>query len=362
MMDNLALKLAAYSVLFCILLSYIIWNFLQGHLADDPIPLQTPAPEADPTTASNATSDITSAPISVNYHFTRKCNKTCVFCFHTDKTSHVASDEEMQRGLRLLKDAGMKKINFAGGEPFLYPARLAMLCKFCKEDLNLESVSIISNGTKITQGWLQKYGRFVDVLGVSCDSFDEETNIKIGRGNGSLVPQLFKIRQWCRELNIMFKLNTVVLTWNWEEDMATTVTELAPDRWKVFQVLSVEGENDSAEAETELDKRKRNVKNVLITDEQFKAYCDRHKEVPNFVPESNDLMASSYIILDEYLRFLDKGNGPEKHSSSILDVGVDKAFEEVHFDRSAFSKRGGIYNWSKEKADCTTTLPPALEF
>ena len=26
-------------------------------------------------------------PISVNRHFTRQCNKTCGFCFHTAKTS-----------------------------------------------------------------------------------------------------------------------------------------------------------------------------------------------------------------------------------------------------------------------------------
>lgn len=58
-------------------------------------------------------------PISVNYHFTRECNKACGFCFHTAKTSHLASIEEAKRGLALLKQAGMKKINFAGGEPFL---------------------------------------------------------------------------------------------------------------------------------------------------------------------------------------------------------------------------------------------------
>ena len=57
--------------------------------------------------------------VSVNYHFTRKCNKTCKFCFHTEKSSHVATEEEMKRGLRLLKEAGMRKINFAGGEPIL---------------------------------------------------------------------------------------------------------------------------------------------------------------------------------------------------------------------------------------------------
>jgi radical S-adenosyl methionine domain-containing protein 2 len=65
-------------------------------------------------------------PISVNYHFTRRCNKECGFCFHTAKTSHIATPEEAKRGLSLLKNAGMRKLNFAGGEPFLYPKYLGM--------------------------------------------------------------------------------------------------------------------------------------------------------------------------------------------------------------------------------------------
>lgn len=63
-------------------------------------------------------------PISVNYHFTRKCNKECGFCFHTAKTSHKATLEEATSGLAMLKRSGMRKLNFAGGEPFLYPAYL----------------------------------------------------------------------------------------------------------------------------------------------------------------------------------------------------------------------------------------------
>lgn len=270
----------------------------------------------------------------------------------------------MKRGLRLLKDAGMKKINFAGGEPFLYPKILAMLCKFCKEDLRLESVSIISNGTKITRDWLQKHGRFVDVLGISCDSFYEETNIKIGRGTGNNVQTLFQIREWCRELNIKFKLNTVVCSYNWQEDMAVTVEQLDPFRWKCFQVLEVGDENDASAVEVKLDKRKRNAKTFVVTGEQFATFCDKHKHLECFVPESNELMASSYILLDEYLCFLDKGSGKEKQSSSILDVGVKRALAEVRWDQEAFHKRGGVYDWSKElgSSACGGSRVEDLEF
>ncbi|KAK7017686.1 hypothetical protein R3P38DRAFT_3320437 [Favolaschia claudopus] len=248
-------------------------------------------------------------PVSVNYHFTRKCNKTCAFCFHTEKSSHVASPDEMKRGLRLLRDAGMRKINFAGGEPFLYPKELAMLCRFCKEELGLESVSIITNGTRVREGWMRVNARWIDVLG----------------------------------------LNTVVCAHNWQEDMAAIVERLDPFRWKVFQVLLVEGENDAdGTADAELDKRKRDARELLISDEQFRDFCARHERLPCFVPEPNSLMASSYLILDEYLCFLDKGAGREKQSRCILEVGVQAALEEVRWDEEAFRARGGEYDWTKD--------------
>jgi radical S-adenosyl methionine domain-containing protein 2 len=254
----------------------------------------------------------------------------------------------MKRGLRLLKEAGMRKINFAGGELFLYPKQLGWLCQYCKEVLALESVSIITNGTKVTKAWLDKCGQFVDVMGVSCDSFNEDTNELIGRGTGKNVQQLFRIRDWCKKLKIKFKLNTVVCKLNWQENMVATIQELQPFRWKCFQVLFVEDENDASTTDTALDKRKRDARDLLITTEQWQSFCERHQHLDAFVPESNDIMASSYLILDEYLCCLDKSKGKEKQSKSILEVGVARALEEVHFDKAAFIRRGGEYDWSKE--------------
>lgn len=50
--------------------------------------------------------DSFNTPTSVNYHFTRKCNYKCGFCFHTAKTSFVLPMEEAMRGLRMLKESG----------------------------------------------------------------------------------------------------------------------------------------------------------------------------------------------------------------------------------------------------------------
>lgn len=159
--------------------------------------------------------------------------------------------------------------------------------------------------------------------------------------------------------DIKFKLNTVVNVHNWNEDMAAEVEQLAPFRWKVFQCLIVEGENESA-------KRKRDARKLLVSDAQWRSFCDRHKHLPCYVPEDNNSMASSYLLLDEYMQFLDKGKGQMKKSQSIHKVGVEKAMKRIVWDKKSFVERGGIYDWGRsdmKPAKCGTKLDlKALKF
>src|SRR5687767_4205590 len=78
-------------------------------------------------------------PVSVNFHFTRKCNYECGFCYHTAKSSDMPDIKDAKFALKKLADAGMLKLNFAGGEPFIYPEYLGKLVRFCKQNLGLES-------------------------------------------------------------------------------------------------------------------------------------------------------------------------------------------------------------------------------
>jgi radical S-adenosyl methionine domain-containing protein 2 len=294
------------------------------------------------------TSDV---PISVNYFPSRKCNYTCGFCFHTDTSSYVLPIDEAKRGLRLLREAGMRKLNIAGGEPFLYPHLLTELLRYGKEELAIESISIVSNGSKIREKWMRDNCQWLDILAVSCDSFNQETNKRIGRGeDGGNVFRLFRIADWCREYGVKFKLNTVVNAHNWDENMVTNIERLAPFRWKVFQCLLVAGENDD-------ETRKRDARTFLVTDKQWRTFCDRHEHLLCYVPEDNKSMASSYLNLDEYMCFLDKGDGMLTKSESILKVGVKEAMKQVVWDKTSFVKRGGIYDWGRsdmlQRSDCS---------
>ncbi|KAJ3037727.1 Radical S-adenosyl methionine domain-containing protein 2 [Rhizophlyctis rosea] len=286
-------------------------------------------------------------PISVNYHFTRKCNYNCGFCFFTQKSSTKLALHQAKHGLTLLRDAGMRKLNFAGGEPFLYPEHLGQLCRFCKVNLNLESVSIITNASLIKEAWLDKYGQYIDIIGVSCDSFDDDTNRKIGRTTRSTghthTPQIFAVATWCHARKIKFKLNTVVNAYNYSEDMNAAIRTLNPHRWKVFQVLILAGENGGGED-------LRDAREFVITDGQFRGFLERHQEQSCMVPEDNKTMKDSYLILDEEMRFLysDATGGGKVASKSILEVGVEQALKNAVFDRNAFLERGGEYDWTKQ--------------
>ncbi|KAA1474789.1 radical SAM enzyme [Dentipellis sp. KUC8613] len=273
-------------------------------------------------------------PVSVNYFPHRQCNYACVFCFHTNLSSTRLSLPRAQEGLRMLAAAGMKKLNISGGEPFLHAQFLGKLLRFAKEELQLEGTGVICNGSLVTQAWIDEYGDYLDFMGVSCDSFDEETNEAIGRRDGRGRRGM----HWR-------KMNTVVNRHNWQEDMTYALEEIKPERWKVFQVLLLEGENVGPDA-------LRNAQDVVITSEEFQAFLARHAKY-NPVAEDNDAMENSYLLLDEEMRFLNCQGGRKRPGRSIFDVGVEAALDDAGWEPETFVDRGGIFDWGNPKPSST---------
>ena len=120
------------------------------------------------------------------------------------------------RILDALRASGAEKVNFAGGEPFLYPELLGALVRHAKRESGFASVSVISNAARITRAWFEQHGANLDFLGVSCDSVDAQTNHKHGRGPAGAVRAVDRTRDvraaaaLAREFGSRFKVNTVV--------------------------------------------------------------------------------------------------------------------------------------------------------
>ena len=240
-----------------------------------------------------------------------------------------------------LAAAGFDKINFAGGEPTLCPW-LPDLIRRAKE-LGM-TTSIVTNGSRLTPEWLDGVAGSLDWAALSIDTVDPRKLEQMGRttrggplgkGDYLLTIELLKDR------GVRLKINTVVTQTNCDEDLTALIAKALPERWKLLQVLPVKGQNDGL------------VDDQLITSEQFVDYVARNRRVEALgvavVPESNDLMTGSYVMVDPAGRFFDNVAGIHVYSRPINEVGAEAALLEVSVDPIRFRLRDGLYDWQRER-------------
>jgi len=233
----------------------------------------------------------------------------------------------------MLRSAGAEKITFAGGEPTLHK-HIGELLVFAK---SLGFVTcVVTNGFRLNP-LLDKHAGSLDWVGLSIDSMSEEIQLRLGRGHGDYVKRALELSERCHALGVRVKLNTVVTRLNLHESLHDLVRAVVPERWKVFQVLRVEGQNDGQ------------VEELLISNEEFLRYVDRHAELieEGFAPvvEDNETMMESYAMIDPLGRFYGDSGGIHRESEPILEVGVDRALRQVGFRADKFISRGGHYEW-----------------
>ena len=281
---------------------------------------------------------------SVNFHLWKPCNMRCQFCFATFQDfgrdilpkGHLAP-EDCMAVVEALAEAGFEKINFAGGEPTLCPW-LPHLLRRARE-LAL-TTSVVTNGSCITREWLARTEGCLDWAAVSIDTLNPVKLQSLGRTtrNGPLIEvDYLRIVDLLKEAGVRLKVNTVVTRQNCDEDLGGFVSRARPERWKLFQALPVGGQNDGK------------VNNLLIAREEFDRYVARNRYVESLgitvVPESNELMTGSYVMVDPAGRFFDNVAGVHRYSRPINEVGVEAALGEVTVDPDKFQSRNGRYNW-----------------
>lgn len=255
----------------------------------------------------------------------------CKFCYATFEDMHVEMLPEKEAEIIILKlrNAGLKKITFAGGEPLLYRS-LQNVIKFSKS-LGL-TTSIITNGSLLTYRWLGEMFPYLDWVGISIDSLDSHTQEKIGRVSQKPV-NYYQLIDEINSLGYRLKINTVVNAYNWREDMNDLIRYSKPDRWKVFQALRIEGQNDKQFDE------------IKVSDEQFLTFISRHSENACLVSESNELMTGSYLLIDPLGRLFENSEGRHTYSRMLQYNAIQDCLDDINLDRDMFIKRGGIYQW-----------------
>lgn len=292
---------------------------------------------------------------SVNFHLWEPCNMRCKFCFATFQDvkhsilpkGHIPKDQALAV-VRELASMGFQKITFAGGEPTLCPW-LPRLIETAKK-LGMTTM-IVTNGSGLTKKFLKENKKYLDWIALSIDSLNEQTNLKSGRAiSGKRAFSESKYRELIlsiKELGFGFKINTVVHRHNFQEDFKAFIQWANPGRWKVLQVLPMEGQNDEG------------IEDLEVSDAEFKFFQFRHEEVKaitQVVFEDVDAIRGTYVMVDPAGRFFDNAEGKHRYSLPILNVGGNAAFQQMQYDFEGFMNRGGVYDWNRKLLPSRITL------
>lgn len=270
---------------------------------------------------------------SVNWHVTMNCNYRCRFCFYKNMKGEFKHLEKARNKLEVLKAKGIEKINFAGGEPLLYK-NLSHLMKMAKEMGFV--VSIVTNAFLLNENNLREMRGYVDWVGISVDSADEEIEKQLGRGYGNHVEHVRRICGLVHENKMGLKINTTVTSLNYSEDMRPFISSLSPDRWKIFQILPMRGQNDDA-----LD--------LLLTDDEFEMFRSingglmlNNGTAPTF-ESAADMLDSYFIIGSDGNILLSRGN----QRSTIPFEELDHLELTDLVDAEKYVERGGDYEYRR---------------
>jgi radical S-adenosyl methionine domain-containing protein 2 len=286
---------------------------------------------------------------TVNFHLWQPCNMRCTFCFARFRdvraevlpAGHLSRDDAVSV-VRMLGEAGFRKITFAGGEPFLCPWLPDLVAEARGAGM---TTAIVTNGSLLDDTALAALRGRLDWLVISFDSADPNTLRASGRLAGRRPLGREDYLRLCRSVaaaGITLKINTVVSRHNWREDLSGFVIEAGPARWKVMQVLQIAGQNAATAAD------------YAITAGQFQAFVDRHRHVERhgipLVAESNDAMIGSYAMVDPAGRFFDNTRGRYTYSDPILSHGPWHAMSQVTISHERFLARGGRYDWTASRS------------
>ena len=204
------------------------------------------------------------------------------------------------------------RINLAGGEPLLSKNIQKIIDYIYSKGIE---VSIITNGYYLTEEFIKGNRNKLSMIGLSVDSFSEETNLKIGRCcNYNVLSEQAIIQKalLIKEYGIKLKINICLSKYNQLEDFRKKLLIIGADRVKLLRIMT--------DHNSELS-------NLKLSNSEWKEVVKNYKKIPNIVFEDNDYMKSSYIIIDSDGNL--SKNNLHLSDNSIIKNNISLCFKRI---------------------------------
>jgi radical S-adenosyl methionine domain-containing protein 2 len=220
------------------------------------------------------------------------------------------------------------RINLAGGEPLIYPYIDEIIDYISSKGIK---VSMITNGSLLTEERVEKWKGKVETIGISIDAKSKETNEKIGRCTKNGTLDLTRLKGVCdkiHKLGIKLKINTVISKVNINEDLLSIYKDLKPDKIKYLCVHIIENKNSQ-------------MKSALPSKEDFDKFIETNLYNKNcqVVVENSGYMTNSYFMINPQGQVYMNDNGIEKLYGSCLETPLIKIYDSVPLYEDKFEER-----------------------
>lgn len=201
------------------------------------------------------------------------------------------------------------------------------------------TVALTTNGSLLNVKRLAQLRKNVDWIGLSVDSCSDNIEYKLGRGNGRHVTNSIQIADRIHEAGIHLKINSTITQLNYTENLRAIVRTLNPERWKIFQYLPINGQNNESQD------------SLSISSNLFRDFIQMHQNIiltngesPIF--EFCEDMIGSYFMLNPSGNILVNNNG------EYLEIAFETAIKhgiETIINPEKYLERKAIYEWKNRE-------------
>ena len=270
---------------------------------------------------------------SANFHITSRCNYHCRFCYTQNLPRDEVNEKTGYKIIEQLFELGIEKINFVGGEPLLHPH----ICEFVKVARKIGfTVCITSNGSLLNKAKIQSLKSYLTWIGISIDSASNSLEKQLGRGNGNHISHSLEIADMIQSNGIKLKVNTTVTRINFKENLRPLLHRLNPDRWKVFQMLHIRGQNDNC------------LRDLAISQNEFDHFMKIHTNF-RLKNGAGPIFESEQDMIDSYFMVFPSGNVMINSGGIYREIPLAEIFEnglDTVINGDKYRSRCGHYNWN----------------
>jgi MoaA/NifB/PqqE/SkfB family radical SAM enzyme len=112
---------------------------------------------------------------TIDFHVTTRCNQECPYCWGPQELEYEVDWRTAVAIINKIAETGARRIVFTGGDP-LQREDIGMLIRVAHER-GLE-VALSATGDELTAGFLQAYGRWIDLISLPIDGSCEAVSTR----------------------------------------------------------------------------------------------------------------------------------------------------------------------------------------